>query len=203
MNSLFVKLSWVALLCHVGVGFPAAGQPGVVEEILVIEKRPSGGWSHMTMDSYCARFGTNAPPWCPGGTTTVGGPGEQDYSGVQTCTGTDNVTANCRCVGSTPQKVYSATAGTFHCRAEPPNAPCSQWDQAFSYNPDVWQCAVRPFDADAANLAQRVATAARPRSVATGTTPFFPWATAGRPASITTGKSRATRPGTNRRPMFR
>ena len=139
----------------VGGGVPAEAQQ---EEppIYVVEKRSTGIWAHIEMDTYCSQFNPGQePPWC-GGNPVVGGPGDQNYAGRPDCQGTDGVTVDCRCLGSTPLKVYDAESGTFHCRSKPPTEPCPKWDHAFSYDPGKWKCETRPFDADATDAAKRV-----------------------------------------------
>ncbi len=86
----------------------------------------------------------------------VGGPGEQDYAEVQTCSGTDNVGATCRCGAKTPQKVYDQGNGKFYCRTSPPKKPCAGWDQTFDFDPNVWACATKELDDDPKKLAERV-----------------------------------------------
>ena len=79
----------------------------------------------------------------------------QDYGGNNQPCG-ETVTAHCRCPESASQKVYDESTGKFHCKPSPPTAPCSKWDNAFSYDPAVWECATRPFNGDPKDAAKRL-----------------------------------------------
>lgn len=153
-HHLLMRAAPTALL--LAVGLPA----GAVETITVVGTRGAGQMyeelhRQTSIDDYCASIG-HSQPWCPQYQGDLG-PGMPNYGPSNgPCNGTDNVTPHCRCTDSTPKKVYDASTGKFHCRTNPPNAPCAQWDQTFSYDPDVWQCALRPFDADAKSFAKRV-----------------------------------------------
>ncbi len=124
----------------------AGAEEQEVEEVLVVGKEPDGTWSYHGLGDYCSMFSPGQePPWCGGDDEHVGGPGEQDYAGVQPCSGTEDVGATCQCTGSaTPQKVYNQDAGKFYCRSAPPNGPCPLWGNDFDYDPGVWKCVPKP-----------------------------------------------------------
>ncbi len=131
--------AWFALLSAVALVLQAGAQQKV-EELVVTGTKPDGTWTLHGMDIYCSQFAWGQePPWCGGDDVHVGGPGEQDYAGVQDCSVTEDVDATCRCTGSMPQKVYNQNNGKFYCRSALPTAPCPQ-GQDFDYDPDVWGC---------------------------------------------------------------
>ena len=144
------------LAAMVLAGLPAAA----VETITVVEKRSTGQMYHelhrqISMDDYCASI-NHSQPWCPQYQGGVGGPGMPNYGGNQPCSDTENVSADCRCTGNTPQKVYDADTGMFYCRSAPPDGPCPLWGRDFDHDPGVWGCVDMPLPDDVKQAARKI-----------------------------------------------
>lgn len=132
-----------------------AGCPAEIE-VVVVTGLPSGvlcpNGQRAASKSHCPRYSS----WRNSHTTLAYDSRTHQVSsldGAAPCGST--VDAGCAC-GAGKVKVFDEDNDTFHCKNEPPDEGCPNWDQTFDFDLDVWACATRPFDKDPKVAADRL-----------------------------------------------